>query len=144
MYTCKEVRIRANNNPNGVAAIVALWADIHSGKIPICADESHFPIAKYSNYESDAEGDYDFSILSVTPDFVDDLYAQARQGIYRKYEYSGEEGFGEIVGKLWSQVYDDSRSGAIQRAYTADYEYSAPAKYTDSGQNYTALFVAVK
>ena len=123
MYTCKEVR---------------------SGKLFFRVDEDHFPIAKYSSYAADAKGDYDFGIVGITPAFLDDLYAKTKQGVYRKYEYSGEKSFDEIVPGLWAQVCADSEAGILQRAYTTDYELSAPAKYTDSGQNYTVLFVAVK
>ena len=74
-YKLDKVTIRTNNTTDGIKKIEEVWNDISSGKLPILFDNEHnflqgiSPISEYSNYETDENGDYDFSILGVTSEF---------------------------------------------------------------------------
>lgn len=75
-YKLKEITIRTNNSDEGIKMIDELWGDIVSGKLPLLFDSEHIlkkdasPISKYSNYSNDERGDYDLTIMNVTPDFL--------------------------------------------------------------------------
>ncbi len=75
-YKLKEITIRTNNSDKGIKMIDELWGDIASGKLPLLFDSENIlqkdasPISKYSNYSSDEKGDYDLTIMNVTPDFL--------------------------------------------------------------------------
>lgn len=90
-YILKHVTIRTNNTADGIARINNVWQDVISGKLPILFDSNHVfqegvtLVSKYSNYESDENGAYDFSIMGVSDDFFQAIETKVCTGLYRKY-----------------------------------------------------------
>lgn len=149
-YRLKEIGIRTNNSEEGMKQIQELWQDVTSGKLPILFNSAHefqagiSPVSKYCNYESDENGDYDFSILGVTSDFFEKMEHAVTQGVYRKYDTSDENGNLECAAQAaWAQVWSQQKSGQLKRAFTEDYESSVPAKYTKDGKAHCYLWIAV-
>ncbi|BDR59092.1 hypothetical protein [Xylocopilactobacillus apicola] len=142
-YNLKSVTIRANNDR--MTEIDELWQDIMTGKIPLLFDQSQeirkgiFPIARYSNYESDETGDYDLSIMAVTPEFI----SQLDDDKYQKYDVVAEN-IGECAKQAWTAVWQDSQKGVIKRSFTQDYEVSLTPQTSGDGQFHCLLFIAVK
>lgn len=97
-YTLKQVTIRTNNTDEGMKKIDEIWKDISSGKLPILFDSEHgfqqgvSPISKYSNYESDENGDYDLSIVGVKADFFQMIETEVSKGLYKEYDEADENG----------------------------------------------------
>lgn len=150
-YTLKQVAIRANNTEDGMKKIGELWQDITSGKLSILFDSEHVfqqgisPISRYSNYESDENGEYDLSILGVTSDFFQMIETEVSKGLYKKYDVADENGdIGICTKKAWEKVWNDRKSGVITRTYTEDYESTVPAEYTKDGIAHCYLYVAIK
>lgn len=149
-YRLNGIKIRTNNTPEGMKKIEEIWSDVASGKLPVLFDSEHnfqqgiSPVSKYSNYESDQSGNYDFSILGVAADFFHHLEQLADKGLYKKYDISDDSG--DIVvctQKAWEQVWNEQKSGQIQRAFTSDYESAVPAEYTKDGKAHCYLYIAV-
>lgn len=150
-YLLKEFTIRTNNTPVGVSKIEEIWKDVECGKLPILFDSNHTfqkgisPVSRYSNYDSDETGDYDFSIMGVKSDFFKNIEIDVAKGKYIKYDESDENG--NIVSctkNAWEKVWNDQKSGKINRAFTADYESSVPAEYTKDGKAHCYLYIAIK
>ncbi len=150
-YQLKELTIRTNNTPDGLAAIAALWADVASGKLPLLFDsEQTVPVgvslvSKYSNYESDHTGDYDLSLCAVRADFFQDLEQNVAQGLFQKYEESDPDGdLAACTQKAWAQVWAAQAAGRLGRAFTTDFECAVPAAHTKDGSAHCCLYLAVK
>jgi len=150
-YSLNSVSIRTNNSDEGMKKIEEIWCDITSGKLPIIFDnENNFllgvsPISKYSNYESNENGDYDLTILGVTADFFEKLESEVKKGTYKKYDESDENGDINICAKkAWQKVWTEQKNNIIKRKYTEDYESSVPAKYTKDGKAHCYLYIAVE
>ncbi len=150
-YSLNSISIRTNNSVESMKEIEEIWCDIASGKLPIIFDsENNFllgvsPISKYSNYESNENGDYDLTILGVTADFFKKLESEVKKGTYRKYDESDENGDINIcTKKAWQKVWDEQKDSIIKRKYTEDYESSVPAKYTKDGKAHCYLYIAVE
>jgi predicted transcriptional regulator YdeE len=63
----------------------------------------------------------------------------------RKYDTTDENGDQSFcVKNAWEKVWRDTRSGAITRAYTEDYESSVPSKYATDRKTHCYLYIAVK
>lgn len=149
-YRLNEATIRTSNAPEGMKKIQDMWNDIMSGALPVLFDSEHqfqpgiSPVSKYSNYASDENGDYDFSILGVTADFFGKMEEDVDRGIYRKYEESDENGdIGACTRKAWGKVWAEQKEGVLKRAFTVDYESSVPAEYTKDGKARCYLYIAV-
>ncbi len=150
-YTLKQVTIRTNNTDEGMKKIDEIWKDIESGKMPILFDSEHVfqqgvsPVSKYSNYESDENGDYDLSIMGVMADFFQKIEIEVGKGLYKKYDEADETGdIGICARKAWEKVWNDGKLGFITRSYTEDYESSVPAEYTKDGKAHCYLYIAIK
>lgn len=145
-YRLSAATLRADNSPEGMAAIAALWEDVQSGKLPLLFDSAGAfrsglsPISRYSNYEKGAEGAYDLTVMTVTADFFPALDKQAAQGHCRKFEAAGED-LTACTRAAWEQVWGD---GSLKRAFTEDYESTVPAEYTKDGKCHCYLWIAVK
>ncbi len=149
-YTLKQVTIRTNNTQEGIKKIDEIWKDIKNGKLPILFNnEGVFqqgvsPISKYSNYESDENGNYDLSVMGVTVDFFQKIEMEVSKGLYKKYDEADESGDIDIcTKKAWEKVWNDQKLGIIARAYTEDFESSVPAEYTKDGKAHCYLYIAV-
>lgn len=150
-YKLNAVTIRTNNTEEGMKQIGEIWRDVTNGNLPILFDSAHnfqegiSPISRYSNYESDETGDYDLSILGVTPDFFGQMEAEVAQGLYKKYDISDENGdIGVCTKKAWETVWAQQKSGEIKRAFTIDYESAVPPAYTKDGAAHCYLYIAIQ
>ncbi|EGQ79810.1 hypothetical protein HMPREF9094_1162 [Fusobacterium animalis ATCC 51191] len=143
-YKLKAVTIRTNNSEEGIRKIAELWRDILTGKLPLLSD-GIVPISQYSNYESDEKGDYDISIVGVKHNFFEDMEKEVEKGLYKKYEAVDKNGNVEMcTKKVWENVWNDSHSGILKRAFTIDYESSVPAKFSKDGKAHCYLYIAIK
>ena len=143
-YKLKAVTIRTNNSEEGIRKIAELWEDVLIGKLPLLSD-GIVPISQYSNYESDEKGDYDISIVGVKHNFFEDMEKEVEKGLYKKYEANDENGNVEIcTRKVWKNVWNDTHSGILKRAFTIDYESSVPAEFSKDGKAHCYLYIAVK
>ena len=147
-YTLKEVTIRTNNTQSGIKLISELWQDVNKGKLPIIFDsENNFqkgisPISRYSNYESDENGDYNLSILGVDSSFFIKLENEVKNGKYKKYEFIDDDMI-ESIKNAWKMVWRAQKEGLINRAYQTDYESTVPAKYTKDNKAHCYLWISV-
>ena len=143
-YRLKAVTICTNNSEEGIRKITELWEDVLIGKLPLLSD-GIIPISQYSNYESDENGNYDISIVGVKHNFFEDIEKEVEKGLYKKYEAVDENGNVELcTKKAWENVWNDSHSGILKRAFTIDYESSVPAEFSKDGKAHCYLYIAVK
>ena len=146
-YRFTQVTIRTNNSLQGLQRIEELWRDASTGQIPMFFDDSGcfleniFPVAKYSNYESGEEGDYDLSILAVGSDFFQILEKHVKSGEYKKYDACDKD-ISACVKLAWKKVWEDHEKGNIKRLYSADYEQIIPPKYSQDGKAHCFLYIA--
>ena len=150
-YKLKEVTVRTNNFPEGVKKIEELWKDVLSGKLPMLSGSNGnfqnniFLISRYSNYESDENGNYDLSILAVSKDFFKNIELEIQKGKYKKYDIFNEVANRGCCTKLaWEKVWNDQKNGIIDRSYFIDYESNVPAKCSQDGKNHCLLYISVK
>lgn len=148
-YQLKSVTIRTSNTAEGLEKINQVWADVVSGKLPILFDsEQNFqpgisPVSKYSNYQSDETGEYDLSVMAVTPDFFQKMEELVREGKYKKYDECGED-IASCAQKAWGQVWSEQKTEALVRAFSQDFESTVPAEYTKDGKAHCYLYIAVQ
>ena len=148
-YTLKEVTIKTNNTPEGIRRTEQLWQDVSTGKLPVIFDsENNFqkdisPVSKYSNYESDENGNYDLSILGVDSSFFKALEDEVKKGKYRKYE-SSDENMIASTKNAWKTVWKEQKEGSLNRAYKIDYESTVPAEYCKDGKAHCYLYISIK
>ena len=143
-YTLKAVTIRTNNSEEGIRKIGELWGDVLTGKLSLLAD-GVVPISQYSNYESDEKGDYDISIVGVKHNFFEDIEKEVEKGLYKKYEAVDENGNVEMcTKKVWENVWNDTHSGVLKRAFTVDFESSVPKEFSKDGKAHCYLYIAMK
>ncbi|MCX4287550.1 MAG: AraC family transcriptional regulator, partial [Clostridia bacterium] len=83
------------------------------------------PISSYSDYDSDENGKYNLSIMTVTADFFAKMESLIGQGRYIKIDENGES-ITECANKAWSKVWQLSANGELKRAFTIDYESTVP------------------
>ncbi len=148
-YSFNKVTVRTDNSEAGMAKIAELWQDIMTGKVPFDFIENGqpvkglSPVSEYSNYESDENGKYDLSVMSVTVGFFAEMEAKTASGKYVKIDESGENIF-VCANKAWQKVWELSACGKINRAFTSDYESTVPAEYCKDGKAHCYLYIAVK
>ena len=143
-YTLKAVTIRTNNSEEGIRKIGELWGDVLTGKLSLLAD-GVVPISQYSNYESDEKGDYDISIVGVEHNFFEDIEKEVEKRLYKKYEAVDENGNVEMcTKKAWENVWNDTHSGVLKRAFTVDFESSVPKEFSKYGKAHCYLYIAMK
>ena len=143
-YRLKAVTIRTNNSEEGIRKIAELWEDVLTGKLPLLSD-GIVPISQYSNYESDEKGDYDISIVGVEHNFFEDIEKEVEKGLYKKYEAIDEIGSVELcTKKAWENVWNDTHSGVLKRAFTVDFESSVPKEFSKDGKAHCYLYIAIE
>lgn len=148
-YILNSVTIRTDNSQEGMSKIAQLWRDIESGALPVLFDSEHnfikgiSPVSSYSNYESDENGKYDFTVMGVRTDFFAKTEERVNKGLFMKYEESGDD-ITESTQKAWTRVWQDSKNGVIQRSFKIDYESSVPAEYAKDGKAHCYLYISVK
>jgi len=77
--------------------------------------------------------------------FFEDMEKEVEKGLYKKYEAVDENGSVELcTKKAWENVWNDSHSGVLKRAFTIDYESSVPAEFSKDGKAHCYLYIAVK
>lgn len=150
-YKLKDITIRTNNSDEGIKMIDELWGDIVSGKLPLLFDSEHIlqkdasPISKYSNYSSDERGDYDLTIMNVTPDFFEKMEMKVRTDLYKKYDERDEDGKIDVCAKkAWEKVWSEQKLGDIKRAFSEDYEITVPSEYAKDGNAHCYLYISVQ
>lgn len=147
-YKLKEVTIRTNNTRDGVKRIEQLWQDINNGKLPIIFDsDGNFqsgisPVSRYSNYESNENGDYDLTILGVTSNFFEKLENEVKNGRYKKYE-SIDDDIISSTKNAWDMVWKDTKEGITNRSYKIDYESTVPAEYMKDNKTHCYLWISI-
>ncbi|HEY4532946.1 MAG TPA: AraC family transcriptional regulator [Fusobacterium sp.] len=147
-YLLKEITMRTNNTVEGIQKIEELWQDVNSGKLPLLFDskglfsQGIFPISRYSNYESDENGEYDFSILGVNTEFFQELELRVKEGKYKKYEFLGDS-IETCTKNAWEEVWKEQKEKTIERAYGIDYESTVPAEYSKDGKVHCYLYIAI-
>jgi len=145
-YTFKSVTVRTDNSESGMAKINELWADIMRGKIPLEFIENGVPVkglspvSVYSDYESDENGKYNLTVMSVNVQFFAELEEKVSNGTYIKIDESGKE-ISDCANKAWSKVWELTQAGALKRAFTVDYESTVPAEYTKDGKAHCYLWI---
>lgn len=142
-YTLKAVTIRTNNSEEGIRKIAELWRDVLTGKLSLLAD-GLVPISQYSNYESDEKGDYDISIVGVEHNFFEDMEKEVEKGLYKNMKLLMKMAVLNFVQKAWENVWNDSHSGVLKRAFTIDYESSVPAEFSKDGKAHCYLYIAIE
>lgn len=148
-YSFNKVTIRTDNSESGMTKINELWADILQGKIPLEFIENGkpvaglLPVAEYGGYESDENGKYNLSVMSVSADFFAQMEDKVADGLYVKVDECGDT-IAECAEQAWSNIYRLTQSGKIRRAYTVDYESTVPAIYSKDGKAHCCLYIAVK
>lgn len=148
-YSFKSVTIRTDNSKCGMAKINELWADIMTGKVPLDFIENGLPVkglspvSVYSDYESNEQGKYNLSVMTVDADFFTKMEEFVAQGKYIKIDEMGDT-IADCANKAWSKVWELTSKGKLNRAFTVDYESTVPAEYTNDGKAHCYLYIAVK
>lgn len=141
----KEITIRTNNSTEGIKKIEKLWHDVMSGNTPFDLTENTVLISKYSNYDSNENGDYDLTILAVDCDFIQQLEKGCSNGKYKKYEVCSEDtDVAANTKAAWQQVWTDTQEGRIKRSYTEDYECTIPADYSQDHKLHCLLYISIE
>lgn len=150
-YKLNQITIRANNSKDSMQSISELWHDIENGTIPLLFNSNHIfqrglsPISKYSNYSSDKNGDYDLTIMTVSPDFFKNMEFLIQKGLYKKYDEKNIDGDINLCTKnAWSKVWNDERFGKIKRSFLEDYESTVPKEYTKDGYAHCYLYISIE
>lgn len=147
-YQLQSLSIRTKNSDEGMKQIAGVWQDIMNGKLPILFDSEHrfiegvTPVSKYGNYESDENGLYDLTIMSVCSGFFSELEEAVKQGTYKKYDEAADD-VNSCTQKAWGKVWNEQKSGVIRRAYSEDYESTVPAEYSEDRKAHCILYIAV-
>lgn len=149
-YKLKEITIRTNNSKEGLDRVNEVWKDISSGKLPLLFNSEHelqkgiSPVSRYSNYESNEKGNYDLTIMAVNADFFKQLNLLTIEGKYVRYEEVDEKGDIEsCTMKAWNKVWQNQKSGKINRSFTKDYESTVPKEYAKDGKAHCYLYISI-
>lgn len=141
----KEITIRTNNSVEGIRKIEKLWQEVMSGKTPLILTENTVLIARYSNYASNENGDYDLSILAVDCNFMQRLEKECSDGKYKKYDLCSENiDTAANTKEAWQQVWVDTQERRIKRSYSEDYECTIPADYSQDHKLHCLLYISIE
>lgn len=115
----------ANEMNPATAKIGALWEQFYKTASPKLSDSSKV-YGLYTNYESDATGEFDVVACAdtLTPEELEDaIEFQISSGNYLKFSNKGE--MPQVVISLWGEIWDYFNSSDCQheRAYTTDFEF---------------------
>ena len=141
----QEITIRTDNSIEGIEKIEKLWRNVITGKTSLILTDNTVLVAKYSNYDSDENGNYDLSILAVDHNFTERLEEGYANGKYKKYDFCSEDtDIATNTRAAWQQVYIDNQFGQIIRTYTDDYEISIPANFSEDHKFHCLLYISIK
>lgn len=144
IYILKEVVLRTNNSPKGMEKISQLWEDILSKKISLLPEnKNEFLISKYSNYESDENGEYDLTIMRRELNFLLQLDERAKNREFIKYEEMADD-IESCARKVWARVWEDKRNDNLDRAYKEDYQLDILPMFSQDGKYHSVLYISIK
>jgi len=70
---------------------------------------------------------------------------EVEKGLYKKYEAVDENGNVEMcTKKAWENVWNDTHSGVLKRAFTVDFESSVPKEFSKDGKAHCYLYIAIE
>ena len=131
-YILKEVVLRTNNTPEGMEKISQLWGDILSKKISLLPEnKNELLISKYSNYESDENGEYDLTIMRRELKFLLKLDERVKNREFIKYEEI-DDNIENCARKVWNRVYIE------------DYQLDILPIFSQDGKCHSVLYISVK
>lgn len=143
-YILKEVILRTNNTPEGMEKISQLWEDILSKKISLLPEnKNELLISKYSNYESDENGEYDLSIMRRELKFLSQLEEKVKNREFIKYEEIDND-IESCARKVWSRVWEDKKNNKMDRAYREDYQLDILPIFSQDGKYHSVLYISIK
>lgn len=149
-YSINSVSIRTDNSLAGITKVAELWKDIGTGRIPLMMDTEGqvlqiVPVAIYSEYENGAAGEYTLTVSAEDVSFFKRMEVLCAEGKYMAYVCTdADKDAVQLTQEAWKQVWADSGSGKIHRAFTADYEISTPKEYSSDGQARAVLYIALE
>lgn len=80
--------------------------------------------------------------MGVKPEFYQEIEKEVKVGTYKKYDES-DNTMGLCAKKAWVKVWEDKKAGNISRTFSADYECTIPAEYSEDGKNHCHLYIAI-
>lgn len=143
-YILKEVVLRTNNTPKGMEKISQLWGDILSKKISLLPEnKNELLISKYSNYESDENGEYDLTIMRRELKFLLKLDERVKNREFIKYEEI-DDNMENCAKKVWNRVWEDKKNNKLNRVYIEDYQLDILPIFSQDGKCHSILYISVK
>ena len=143
-YILKEVVLRTNNTPEGMEKISQLWGDILSKKISLLPEnKNELLISKYSNYESDENGEYDLTIMRRELKFLLKLDERVKNREFIKYEEI-DDNIENCARKVWNRVWEDKKNNKLNRVYIEDYQLDILPIFSQDGKCHSILYISVK
>ncbi len=126
------ISVRTNNAAElqGQGKIAALW-----GQFMQTHPSAASVLAVYHNYQSDAQGDYDLTLVNEAQADAGTCQAQIREGQYLRFDSEATEPAAVLA--LWQTIWQYfAQSNASVRAYLSDFEH-----YHGSG---VSIYIGVK
>ena len=124
-YILKEVVLRTNNTPEGMEKISQFWEDILTKKISLLPEnKNELLISKYSNYESDENGEYDLTIMRRELKFLLKLDERVKNREFiKKEQYSQEKN--KIINSKYSSkvIFDRKLVNARETKFMEDWGF---------------------
>lgn len=143
-YILKEVVLRTNNTPEGMEKISQLWGDILTKKISLLPEnKNELLISKYSNYESDENGEYDLTIMRRELKFLLKLDERVKNREFIKYEEI-DDNIENCARKVWNRVWKDKKNNKLDRAYIEDYQLDILSIFSQDGKCHSILYISIK
>lgn len=136
--------MRTNNTPEGMEKISQLWGDILSKKISLLPEnKNELLISKYSNYESDENGEYDLTIMRRELKFLLKLDERVKNREFIKYEEI-DDNIENCARKVWNRVWEDKKNNKLNRVYIEDYQLDILPIFSQDGKCHSILYISVK
>ena len=83
--------------------------------------------------------------MAVKAEFFKLMEDKINNRKYVRYEEKDENGDISVCAqKAWERVWNDQKSGSIDRSFTEDFESTVPKEYTKDGAAHCYLYIAVK
>ena len=143
-YILKEVVLRTNNTPEGMEKISQFWEDILTKKISLLPEnKNELLISKYSNYESDENGEYDLTIMRRELKFLLKLDERVKNREFIKYEEI-DDNIENCARKVWNRVWEDKKNNKLNRVYIEDYQLDILPIFSQDGKCHSILYISVK
>ncbi|MFS0781807.1 GyrI-like domain-containing protein [Bacillus sp. 1P06AnD] len=130
VYSIGQIRTNNFTDENMMRKITGLWAEAGD----ILQSIQTVSYAVYHQYESNYQGDYTLSI-ALEEYSGEECIDLPTTDTYQAFSVDSSDKEG--IYKAWKQIWGMEEEGAIQRAYTIDYE-----KYYPTGE--IELWIAIK